>query len=183
MMRNLAAALLVTALAIAASAAPASAQVELSIAGGPSLPLGDFGDVVGTGFHGQASLRLSLPLLPVSARVDGLFNQFPMEIGDADMRVLAGSVNAVLSLPSVGITPYLIGGVGLYNSRLSGGDGTEPALPESDGDSTTDFGANIGAGVSVGLPGLSVFGEARLHNIFGDGGSTRFVPISVGLRF
>ena len=156
---------------VGAGAADASAQLRFSVAGGPTVPLGSFGDALDTGFNAQLSAGLSVPILPVGIRVDGMLNQFPVTGGDDNFRVISGSVNGVLSLPSVGITPYLIGGLGLYNQDHP-----------QDG-STTDVGANIGVGLRVGLPGLAVFGEARLHNIFNEGDAVRFAPLSLGVSF
>jgi hypothetical protein len=152
---------------------------RVSIAGGPTFALGDLGDVVDAGYHASLSAGVSVPLLPVGLRIDGMFTQFPESDGDANFRVLSGSVNGVVSIPSIGFSPYLIGGIGFYNSRFTA-DGEGPA--RADG-STTDVGANAGVGLRVGLPGLALFGEMRLHNLFSDGGSTRFAPLSLGISF
>lgn len=165
---------------VALAAAATVANAQISVAGGPSHALGSLGDGTEMGYHVQLSAGLSVPLIPIALRVDGAWNQFPYSGTDGDVRILSGTANAVLSIPSLGITPYLVGGVGAYNQRADV-PGTDPAA-EEDG-STTDLGANIGAGVRIGLPGLSAFAEARLHNIFGDGGATRFIPLSIGLRF
>lgn len=165
-----------TVIATAVSAGSASAQIGWALGGGPSFATGDLGDVVDTGYNVQASANLSLPLLPVGIRIDGLFNKHPGEF--ESHRTIAGNVNAVFSIPSIGITPYVIGGVGMYNSKL---DDNEDLGHEHE--STSDFGFNIGAGVRLGLPGLAVFGEARLHSIQAEGGSVRFVPVTLGIRF
>ena len=144
--------------------------MSFSIAGGPSFATGDFGDLLDMGYHAQVGAGFSLPMLPIGIRADGAWNRFDIENTDENVRILSGTLNAVVNLPTPGITPYLIGGVGLYNGKNSGG-----------GDSVTDFGVNVGAGVRVGLPGLSVFGEARLHNVFGDPDTYRFVPVSIGI--
>lgn len=180
-MRSIRTALIIATVALTASASAASAQIGLSLAGGPTVAMGTIGDVVDMGYHAQLSASLSVPLLPVGVRVDAMFNQFPETGHDADFRVLSGTVNAVLSMPSIGITPYLIGGVGAYNSKFI----EDEALGHNHGEETsgTNIGANLGAGVRFALPGLAVFGEARLHNLFNEGDATRFAPISVGIRF
>lgn len=180
-MRNIRNALAVATIALTATASAASAQIGLSLAGGPTVAMGALSDVTDMGYHAQLSAGLSVPLLPFGVRVDGMFTQFPETGEGGDFRVLSGSVNGVLSMPSIGITPYLIGGVGVYNSKWIedenlGHDHGEEA-------STTNVGANIGAGVRFALPGLAVFGEARLHNLFNEGEATRFAPISLGIRF
>lgn len=164
------------AVATAVAAADASAQVRLSASGGPSFPTGDLSDVVDTGFNVNVGAGLGFPLIPVGVRLEGSLNQFPESAHDGNFRVISGSANAVLDIPMLVATPYLIGGLGVYNSRFTDDD-------EHDEGSTTNVGANVGAGVRLGLPFLSVFAEARLHNIFSDDGATRFIPVSVGIRF
>ncbi|MEX0907141.1 MAG: outer membrane beta-barrel protein [Gemmatimonadota bacterium] len=181
MSRNFRAPLAAAILALAAAlsgAGTAQAQVGIALGGGPSFPLGTLGESVETGYNAQLSATLSVPLIPIAVQLDGMFNQFPAEGEGGDYRILSGSVNGVLSMPSIGITPYVIGGVGFYNSRYSDDPGAGP-----DSESSTDAGVNIGAGVRVGLAGLAVFGEARLHNIFSDGDSQRFAPVTLGVRF
>ena len=50
------------------------------------------------------------------------------------------------------------------------------------GASATEAAWNVGAGVRLGLPGLGVFAEARLHNVFTEGDASRFVPVTLGIR-
>lgn len=166
-------AIALVAVATAVAAADASAQVRLSVSGGPSFPLGDLSDVVDAGFNVNVGANLGFPLIPVGVRLEGSLNQFPESAQDGNVRVVSGSANAVLDIPMLVATPYLIGGLGVYNSRLT----------DDDEGSTTNVGANVGAGVRLGLPFLSVFAEARLHNIFSDDNATRFAPLSVGIRF
>lgn len=173
-MRKIGTVLSAVAVALAAATAPAAAQINLSIGGGPSFPVGDLGDVADMGFNGQISAALAVPMIPVGVRIDGMINQFGFTDSDVDMRVLSGTVNGVLRIPMVVASPYVIGGVGMYNSDLGDAE-------ELDVESETDFGANIGLGVRFNLPGLAVFGEARMHNIFSDGESIRFVPLTIGL--
>ncbi|HEX6133430.1 MAG TPA: outer membrane beta-barrel protein [Longimicrobiales bacterium] len=169
-------ALTVAAMGLVFSASEAQAQIGFSIAGGPTFPLGDAGDFLDMGYHVQASAIFSLPLLPIGIQADGAFNRFAYsDVDDANFQSLSGSINAVINLPTPGITPYLIGGVGYYNLK------DETPLGDAD---VNDFGINAGAGVRLGLPGIGgVFAEARLHNVFTENESTRFVPVSLGIRF
>ena len=172
-MRNLVV-LLVFLEAISGSAAQVNGQIRLSAAGGISYPVGDLANDFNNGWHVQASAGLGVPLLPVGVRLDAAYNRFPN--GSADYETIAGSINAIINVPSVVIVPYLIGGAGIYNSRVAG----DAAGPE---DETTHFGANAGGGLRITVPGLAVFVEARLHNIFSDGTPVRYVPFSVGIHF
>lgn len=171
MKRFIRSALVVAGLALLGGAQDAAAQFAISA--GPSFAAsGELRDDFEMGYHVQLSAGLNLPLLPVGFRADGFFNRFPHSV-DGHAQIAGGALNAVLDVPMVGVTPYLIGGVGLYNSRY-----------EHEGhahEATTDFGANIGAGARIGLPGLGIFVEARIHNLFSEG--DRFVPVSFGFRF
>lgn len=166
--------------ALLSLAAAAPTQAQLSIAGGPTFAMGTLGDATEMGYHAQGSFGLSLPLFPISLRVDGAWNQFPESDTEGDFRVISGTANAIFSIPSIAITPYVIGGLGAYSARWSD-DSTAGALAGNE--SSTEIGANVGVGVRLGLPGLAAFAEARLHNLFNDGDAIRFVPVSVGLRF
>jgi hypothetical protein len=116
-------------------------------------------------------------MIPIGLEADGMFTRFnASELEDSHMQILSGSLNAVINLPTPGITPYIIGGVGMYNGKAT--------IAGESGEGSTDVGVNVGGGVRLGLPGIGgVFAEARLHNIFGEGESARFVPVSVGIRF
>jgi hypothetical protein len=159
----------VAALAMAFTAADSAAQVRLSLAGGPSFPTG--GDHhLDMGFHVQLAGELSAPALPFGLRLDGAFNRFGEDHGNFD--VFSGTANALFNLPMTGLTPYLIAGAGLYSS----------VDQAHDNERVNNFGVNAGVGVNLGLPGLGVFVEARVHNPFGDE-ALRFVPLSFGVRF
>lgn len=174
-MRKIGTAFTAVALALAASSAPAAAQINVSLGGGPSFPVGDLGDVADMGFNGLIGAEVVVPMVPFGVRIDGMINQFGFtDVEDVDLRVLSGTVNAMLRIPMVAASPYLIGGIGVYNSDM--GDVGDLDIP-----SETDLGANIGIGVRFGLSGLAVFGEARMHNIFTDGESIRFIPVTLGL--
>lgn len=165
------------AVALAFSASAAQAQIGFAVAGGPTFATGDLGEGLDMGYHAQVSASFSLPVLPVGLQADGMFTRFGVsDTDDANMQLLSGSLNAVLNIPTVGIVPYIIGGVGFYNTKLD--------IEGLDSESETDMGVNVGAGVRLGLPGIGgVFAESRLHNVFGDGDSFRFVPVSLGIRF
>jgi hypothetical protein len=168
MMRQWKMAVAVAAVAVAFSAGDAAAQMRLSVAGGPSFPTGD-DQHLDMGFHVQVAGELGMPMLPFGLRLDGMFNRFGEDHGNYD--VLSGTANAIFNIPMAGLSPYLIGGVGIYSAEdQAHGDERE-----------TNFGINAGVGVRLGLPGLGVFVEARVHNPLGD--ALRFIPLSFGVRF
>jgi len=79
----------------------------------------------------------------------------------------------VWRLPVPGVSPYVIGGAGLY---MLGSD--------LDGASNENhMGWNAGAGVNLPLGFLKAFVEARYNNISTDAGSMKFVPVTLGIMF
>lgn len=171
------AAVLVAALAL--FAAPAEAQLrpwEISIAGGPSTPVGDFSDVAGTGYHVQGSIGFGIPLFPVGLRADVLWQELPDDI-DGNFRQIGGIANATLGMPLILIEPYVLGGVGMFS--VSEPDADHGDHTHAEGSETTT-GFNVGAGLEAGLLGLKGFIEARYLDA---GNGFRTIPITVGIRF
>jgi hypothetical protein len=164
--------------ALAAFPAAGAAQVSLGVGGGPSTPLGDFADEAGTGFHAQASLSVGVPLLPLGFRGDVAFQQFP-DASDGNFRQVGGLANATLGLPLplIVLSPYAIGGVGVFHHDApeEAHDGHTHA-----GESGSAAAFNVGAGLRLGLPGISASLEARYLDA---GNGVRSVPVTVGIRF
>jgi opacity protein-like surface antigen len=174
--------------ALALGARAASAQVNpirLGISGGAALPTGDFGDIVNTGYSVGAFVAVRPPVSPLGLRGEVSWSSFGFQGNtDANYRILAGTVNAVLNIgtaPVSPVRPYLIGGVGAYRQSVSGDNTTI--------NDATRLGLNGGIGLDIPLTGLGVFVEARYTTIFnekdedGNRRNTNFVPISVGIRF
>ena len=154
-------------------AAPAHAQWSPSIVvkAGATLPLGVFGDVVGTGYNIGAGLELSPRLSPVGLRFEFDFHENEVDgFSDLDFRTVAGIGNLVFQAPASSI--YVIGGLGLYKGYI----------PDSGDDSETKAGVNGGIGIRIPLTGFSTFIEARYHHIFTES-ATQMIPISFGVRF
>lgn len=199
------AALAVASLALVAAPAAAHAQLggvnpfSFGVSGGALVPLGDFGRSAKTGYVVDGLVALRVPTLPVSFRAEvgyarndlkaGVFDDFGNTGGanvSAYSRMLFGTANVILPFapPASPVRPYLIGGVGVYNVRVTGtvslpGQGSVTANSPSQ----SKFGLNGGAGVEIPLSGISVFGEVRYTSVFTQNGNTNFLPIKVGVRF
>ncbi len=145
---------------------------SLNISAGASMPTGDFADAAEMGYNAAIGIGFKPPLAPLGLRVEGMFNSFGSKaVSDESLRVMGLSGNATYSLvPQV----YLIGGVGMYNSKASG-TGSE---------ASNDFGFNVGAGVNIPLTGFGTYVEARLHRVSGENDSSfQFIPITFGIKF
>ena len=183
------------ALMVSASAAQAQRPVSFGIALGASMPTGDAGKVLEMGYHAMGTLSFSPPALPVGVRLDGMFNQIGGKTinGDefGDSRILALTANATFGMPMAAspISPYLIGGLGMYN--FSSPDAEDiPATPEDEAKSETKMGFNIGVGTKFALAGCGTFAEIRYHMVTdassdeeGKKSSFTFVPITFGITF
>jgi len=152
---------------------PARAQsVHFGLGGGATAPNGDLKNDANIGWHAQAMVGFSLPAMPVSFRLDGVYHKFSLKETDAgDARVWGGSLDAIVHLPVPVVSPYLIGGPGYYN--LKSYQSTE---------SVNKFGWNAGGGVSFHLShSVTSFVEARYTQILTDGQHTNFIPVTFGV--
>lgn len=181
-----AAAIAALALSATLSSAQSTKAVSLGISGGAAIPVGSFGDDYSTGYNGTASLMFRSYGSPLGLRVDGMYNRMSVKndrfitvpgFGDVSAAVVtSANANLVYNLPGTGISPYLIGGAGVYGLKLDIDNGDDP-------DSETKFGLNGGIGASFPLSGFNTFIEARLHHVFTDVQSTQFIPVTFGISF
>jgi hypothetical protein len=152
---------------------------QLGIAGGGTLPMSDLSNTANTGYNGTVAMAINLPFIPVGLRVDGAYNAFSGKSGvgvaGSKLHVMSATGNVVWRLPSIGISPYLIGGAGLYMPTA-----TAPGVA-----STTEnhFGWNAGAGINLPLTVVKAFVEARYNRISVNGASMQFVPVTFGIMF
>jgi hypothetical protein len=149
---------------------------QLGVAGGGALPMSDLSNTTKTGYNGTVALGINLPFIPVGLRVDGAYNAFNQKAaGGVKLHVMSATGNVVWRLPSVGISPYLIGGGGLYMPTV-----TAPGFA-----STTEnhFGWNAGAGINLPLTVFNAFVEARYNRISTKTGNMSFVPVTFGIMF
>jgi Outer membrane protein beta-barrel domain len=173
MFRKLSAAVL-SGILVFAPLTTASAQIALSVAGGLSAPVSDLGDVADLGYNIGVGIDFGGTRRPVGARIEGGLNGFGLEGVDESFRIVSGTANAIVNFSQRTDSPYLIGGLGIYNSKLG------------DFDSDNATGINIGGGLRFPLGQLGTFVEARYHTTLSDdqrGGRLQFIPITFGIVF
>lgn len=175
--RTLTGAAATAALLLAFGAGAAEAQTRaftVGVGGGAVFPVGDLSDDYGTGFDVSGLLEFaSLGALPLGFRGEAGYQTFSE--GNLSTRFLSGRANVVVPfLVAPDAAPYLIGGIGLYNRRAEDGNNAS---------SDSDLGFNVGAGINYAIAGMNTFVELRLHSVSGDGGSSRFIPFTLGIRF
>ena len=198
------------ALALTASASVAEAQgpISFGLAGGISIPTGefvkdgdvslDYSDVFDTGYHITLVMGFKAPMVPFGLRGEVMYtkfggndSQFGGQVFEGPgVSVFSGHINGLFELPLPIAKPYLIGGLGLYSSKQE--DTGSSNDPEED--RQNDFGLNIGVGTKFQLTGLSTFVEVRYHIVFSsededvDQGfpatkNFKFIPITFGIMF
>lgn len=166
--------LVAVALAASVVATPLSAQINLSVAAGATMPVSDASDLLNMGYNASVGLGFKAPLAPVGLRIEGMYNALEdKNLDGASYRVMAGTVNMTLGAPMLPMT-YLIGGAGMYNLKSQG---------YTVNGSESDVGFNVGAGLNLPLTGFSTFLEARYHRVMTEGQAFQFVPVTFGIRF
>jgi hypothetical protein len=166
--------------------APRLSAQALSFGGGLSIPTGQYNSIAKLGWHATAAVSLFHQNRAIGFQLDADYGHFGLDAAgagtslDVGERFLYSTVNLVYRFhpsESARVRPYLIGGVGIYDSK---GTGKDAGLF---GDtSATDFGLNAGAGFNYDAGRATLFVEARFHNIFSDPSNTQFMPLTVGVR-
>jgi outer membrane protein with beta-barrel domain len=173
------------ALALSAQVAQAQAGLSFGLGAGVVVPTGSMADLNSTGYTGQASLRMQPAASPLGLQVDGFYSRLGLQNDiDGHSQMIGGTANAVYAFSSVSpARPYLIGGVGVYNHKLT--------IDQVGSGSDTKFGANAGAGFDFKLGAASLYAEGRFHAIFKaavdaqtlEETTAYMIPLTVGLRF
>lgn len=167
--------------------------ISFGISAGLSLPMGDASDSYSSGYNvtGHVAFRPAA-FTNLSFRGDVGFDRFNAKESvslatlEGTLTAIGVTANAVYAFPqsdmSAMLRPYVLGGVGFYNTKhdltVEVGEGVEV-----DEGSDTNMGLQAGAGVEFALSGFSTFAEVKFVNVMGDGGSLRWIPVSFGFRF
>lgn len=158
-----------------------SSAVGFGLSGGLSVPTGDLGDAVDAGYSiaGHVFLKPA-SMKSLRFRGDVSYSGFDYKNIDASYRSLGFIGNALLDLSSSGgVKPYVLGGLGAFNGKASTKIGSAAVVSTS----STDVGIQIGGGLNFQLSGFSTFLEAKYVNVFTDGNSAGYIPITFGVRF
>lgn len=114
---------------------PLAAQTQLSVAGGLAAPVTDLGDVADLGYNVGVGLNFGGTRLPIGARLEGGLNGFGLKNSSQSLRIVTGTANALVNFSQRSDSPYIIGGLGIYNSKVG------------DFDSDNSLGVNLGGGL------------------------------------
>jgi opacity protein-like surface antigen len=168
---------------LSAQSASADKPVSFGVSGGLSMPMGDLGNDANSGYTVAGHVFFKPATInAVRFRGDVAYDKWAVKEsgGDANLRSLSFVANALYDFPSQSnIRPYLIGGLGLYNSKAMINLGQVTGSTNG----TTDLGLQVGGGLTFKLSGFDTFAEAKFVNVFSSGSSTTWIPITVGVRF
>ena len=167
---------LVATAANAQSVVPAAKPVSFGIAGGMSMPTGDFGDAFKSGYNVSGIVQFQQPTWPVALRVEAQYQDFGAKGGvDASAKTIGGLANVIYAFPTKStVRPYVTGGLGFFHLKMDAGE-----LSSSD----NKFGFDMGAGLDFQLSGMNTFIEANWQSIRADGSAANQIPVRVGIRF
>lgn len=150
-----------------------AAQVSILAGVGVTNPMGDLKDETDVGWHAMGGVKLSIANIPVGLRADGAYHSFGEQGANPKTSILSGALSLVVPFPGVGLSPYVLGGVGLYRTS-SDVDGSVPF---------SDSGIHGAFGVDIGAVGFGGFAEVRAATIKTEGSASRWlVSATLGVR-
>jgi opacity protein-like surface antigen len=167
---------LVAATASAQSIVPVAKPVSFGVAGGVSVPTGDFSNGVKSGYNLSGLVEYQAPAWPVALRLEGQWQQFKFkELDNGSDKLIGGLANALYYIPSKSIVrPYITGGLGFFHIT---------ADYDGESESANKFAYDLGAGLQFRLTGMSTFVEANWQSVQTEGYSSGMIPIRVGVKF
>jgi hypothetical protein len=165
-------------------------MIHFGLGGGMSVPVSDAKDALKNGFGGQGWVSLTPKWIPVTLRatfdfqksnVDSLKFQ-GVSYGGGTNQILSGLANARFDLMQGALRPYIVLGLGGYNVK------TSPSATNVPSSSSTNFGINGGAGLSVQLGQIYLYVEGRVDNVYTNKGlidtkTVQVIPVTFGLSY
>lgn len=171
-----------TAPAALAAQTSSDKPVSFGVSGGLSLPMGDLGDGADAGYTVAGHVFLKpASMKSLGFRADVSFDKWGSKVSDdLKLQSLGFVANALYDVPTSSmVRPYLLGGLGMYNTKFEYNLGSTTGTSNG----TTDVGIQVGGGLRFQLSGFSTFLEAKYVNVFRDPSSMNFLPITFGIRF
>jgi hypothetical protein len=163
-------------LLVAGAAAPVAAQARgyIGFGAGASIPIGDFADAAKTGWLGQVMGGVTSANGMLGGRIDGTYGQNSFKgTGFGKLKLLGVNADVVITPGKrpAKAHPYFLAGVGFYNAKAGG-----------DGDTKLALNGGLGIQIHAGNR-MDFYAEGRFISVRSEGGSTNFIPITIGLRF
>jgi hypothetical protein len=152
--------------------------LSLGVGGGATIPTGNGGNTVKTGFNGQAYALVQLPGF-LALRFNFGYQKFEYNASPGAQEILSGVGGLQINLLHGPVRPYLTAGVGAFDLR---------GLSDTSQASKINFGIDAGAGLALALGRVSAFVEGRVQNVYTKNGGfiqsakqISVVPVTFGL--
>lgn len=168
--------LAVAVLAFTFAAAPASGQgLSAFVGAGPSIAIGDFGDVADAGWMVGAGVLVPVGQAGMWVGGEGMYGRNGAKNFDESFTITgAGGMLGMTFSPAAQMSPFVFGSVGFVSLGAT--------ATGAESNSGVSFGA--GGGVSFALtPTINAFGAGRFINARIEGENVQFIPITVGVTF
>ena len=172
---------IVAVMALIVAARPAMAQgaagsLRYGVSAGVLLPMGDYNTADKMGFVGGVGATYWLAGQPIGIRGDVSYSQSSHDPGPGKSKILGGMASLVYSLnpASAPARILLTGGVGYFNLKDSEATGSA---------SKVGFGVGAAVAFKMGTGSTRLVLGTRFTSVSTTGGSTTFLPITVGLTF
>lgn len=172
---------MVTLASVATVHAQAPGRASFHVAGGITLPMGDFGDAFGTGWQADGGVTFGLGGLPFAVRIDAMYGRNGGDEAvtgpDVSAKYFGGLVGGQFNLGSAAspVKPYILAQAGMFSSKVS--------FPGGSTGSETDFAIAGGGGVGFGLGSIAAFVEGLFTSVMADPSSSNFIVARFGVRF
>jgi hypothetical protein len=162
------------------AARPAMAQavghLRYGVSAGVLLPMGTYGDFDKMGFVGGVGATYWLPAGSIGVRGDLSYSQTSHDPGPGNSKIMGGMASLVYALnpASAPARIMLTGGLGYFNLKDSQGTGSVSKI---------GFGGGVAVAFKMGTGSTRLVLGTRFTSVSTTGGSTTFLPITVGLTF
>lgn len=162
----------------------ASQPIKFSLGAGVALPMADFGNAVGTGYHleGTGSKQLNGSAAFVRGELGAALYGSKNQGGGASTK--GNQLGAVADIgynfaSTSSVKPYVLGGLGLHRTSVTADLGGT-----SQSDNNTAMGYNVGAGMRFKMGGRVAYLEGRyMNNGSWNGANIANFPIAFGVEF
>jgi hypothetical protein len=173
---------MVTLASVATAQAQGAGRASFHVAGGITLPSGDFGDGFNTGWQGLGGVSFGIGALPFAIRVDAFYGQNSgdedaLGVSDVKVKMFGGMAGGQFNFGSDAspVKPYILAQVGMVNSKVD--------VPNFDTESESDFAFGGGGGVGFGHGSMAAFVEGQYVSIQTEGSSSNYIVARFGIRF
>jgi opacity protein-like surface antigen len=156
----------------------AQSRTAIAIAAGPSFPIGRLADTQSRGTDFNLGLIRGSDEAPIGVRIDFGYDRMKGKavngVTQPEKTFTSGTINLLFSFAGHLVKPYFLGGVGAIRM----------ATDQTGVKTSTRFGFDFGAGVTIPVVGRAAFIEGRLNSVSQPSAKpVRYAPVVLGFLF